>query len=224
MWETIKQFFIDNSAAIIISLIIGAVFFILGPLGLWFSGKKVKREKINKAKSELLDLIEGMLVNNEKITLSKLVTLFRAVERQNGSNLGLDSDLTNILEDLTLRFAKSKHLSSEQKDVYIERIDSLINSVGKKEENSDSIKREIPKSLKSIISDLKSKSEQKEIDPKELKNKIIQLENRLSNGTQNEPLIRMMRLIMEKKYFRWLMLIYVIVIFIFFILKEINFG
>ena len=75
MWETIKHFFLDNSAAIIISLLIGAVFFILGPLGLWFSGKKVKREKVNKAKSELLDLIESMLVNNEKITLSKLITL-----------------------------------------------------------------------------------------------------------------------------------------------------
>jgi lipopolysaccharide export LptBFGC system permease protein LptF len=225
MWEATKQFFIDNSAAIIISLIIGAVFFILGPLGLWFSGKKVKREKINKAKSELLDLIESMLVNNEKITLSKLVTLFKAVERQNGNNLGLDSDLNNILEDLTLRFARSKHLSSEQKDGYIERIDGLINSIGKENTIDDSTKREVPKSLKSIITDLKSESEQEKINPKNLKEKIIQLENRLSRSTSDDPLFRTLKLMMSRKYFKWLMIIYLIIIIIVFIIKGIeNFG
>ena len=152
MWNTIKQFLIDNQASIWVSLIVGAIFFILGPLGLWFSGKKVKREKINKAKSELLDLIESMLVNKEQITISKLLTLFRAIERQNSVNLGLDTDLNNILEDLSLRFAKSKHLSSDQKDAYLKQIDDLISDLElskKKEQSSDSIvQREIPKSMK----------------------------------------------------------------------------
>lgn len=189
-----------------------------------FLGKKVKREKLNKAKSELLDLIESMLVNNEKITISKLVTLFKAVERQNGNNLGLDSDLNNILEDLTLRFARSKHLSSEQKDAYIEKIDALINSINTKvndETSKELQQREIPKSLKTIFSELKSETESQNIDTKKLKDKIAQLEDRLKG--RNDPMVSMIRLIIEKKYFRLFMLIYVIIVLIILLAKELNF-
>ena len=229
MWETSKQFFIDNSAAIIISLVIGAVFFILGPLGLWFSGKKVKREKINKAKSELLDLIESMLVNNEKITVSKLITLFRAVERQNGNNLGLDADLNNILEDLTLRFARSKHLSPEQKDTYIDKIDKLIEFVNT-EENKDkkSIsleKREVPKSFKTIINELKTESESEKIDSKKLNEKIKQLEKKLI-GRNGDSMLKFTRLMREKPQFFWsIMIIYVIIVLAVLLMKnKINVG
>lgn len=223
MWESIKQFFIDNSSSIIVSLIIGAIFFVLGPLGLWFSGKKVKREKINKAKSELLDLIESMLVNNEKITISKLITLFRAVERQNGNNLGLDSDLNNILEDLTLRFAKSKHLSSEQKDSYIEKIDALINSIKSEESRNlkDNNQREIPKSLKSIITELKLETESANGDSKKMIDKIQQLEDKLKG--KNDPMISMIRILYERKYFRWVMVIYVIIVLIILLAKELKY-
>jgi hypothetical protein len=224
MWDPIKQFFIDNSSSIIVSLIIGAIFFILGPLGLWFSGKKVKREKINKAKSELLDLIESMLVNNEKITTSKLVTLFRAVERQNGNNLGLDSDLNNILEDLTLRFARSKHLSSDQKDSYIEKIDALINSITNdenQEKSKENLQREIPKSLKTIIDELKTESESADIDSKKLIDKIELLENKLKG--RNDPMISVIRILFEKKYYKWILLIYVIILLIVFLAKELKY-
>ena len=169
-----------------------------------------------------------MLVNNEKITVSKLITLFRAVERQNGNNLGLDSDLNNILEDLTLRFAKSKHLSSEQKDVYIDKIDKLIESVNKQElpdeEKTQIEKRELPKSFKTIIKDLKAESESENIDKKKLNEKIDQLEKRLV-GT-SDPFLRMIRIIREKPQLFWTaMLVYVIiVVLVLFITGKINFG
>ncbi len=220
MWESIKQFVYDNDAAIIISLVIGAIFFILGPLGLWFSGKKVKREKILKAKSELLDLIESMLVNDEKITISKLITLFRAVERQNGNNLGLDSDLNNTLEDLTLRFAKSKHLSSEQKDNYIQKIDGLISSIEDNSKKSAEVgKREIPKSLKSIINELKAESEAQNIDRDKLSEQIGLLERKFMRPSERDFSSILVRIFMDRKIFRWVMISYLLVLVILFIIK-----
>ena len=212
MWNTIKQFLIDNQASIWVSLIVGAIFFILGPLGLWFSGKKVKREKINKAKSELLDLIESMLVNKEQITISKLLTLFRAIERQNSVNLGLDTDLNNILEDLSLRFAKSKHLSSDQKDAYLKQIDDLISDLElskKKEQSSDSIvQREIPKSMKTIIEQLRE--EASNLNSENLTKQIDQLEKQYKRPS--DPFYVLSRIMREKpKEFLFAFLIYIIV-------------
>lgn len=216
MWETIIQFFIDNQSSIIVSLLIGAVFFILGPLGLWFSGKKVKREKINKAKAEFLDLIESMLVNNEKFSRSKVLTLFRAIERQNGINLESDSDIENLLEDLSLRFARSKHLSAEQKDNYAIKIDELINEINKSDENEtkqESIltrEREIPKSIKSIIADLKSESEN--LNSEKLSETVEKLE-KYHKRPSGDPFLLTMRIIKEKpKLFLGVMVFYVIVI------------
>lgn len=224
--ETITKFILDNSASIIVSLIIGALFFILGPLGLWFSGKKVKREKINKAKAELLDLIESMLVNKEQITISKLITLFRAVERQNGNNLGLDSDLNNTLEDLTLRFARSKHLSSEQKDAYIEQIDKLINSIHEQEQQEKTLNkndvRDVPKSFKSIINEIKSEAET--LNSEKLNEKIDLLEKKFIRP--NDPFALTFRILTERpKLFFITMAIYLAIVIAVLIFKgEISIG
>ena len=64
MWVEISQFWHENSANIIVSLIIGFVFFVLGPLGLWFSGKRIRRERLRKAKETLIDLLEGMVTSH----------------------------------------------------------------------------------------------------------------------------------------------------------------
>ncbi len=214
MWESIKQFFIDNQSSIVVSLIIGAIFFILGPLGLWFSGKKVKREKINKAKAEFLDLIESMLVNNENLSKSKILTLFRAIERQNGINIELDSDIENLLEDLSLRFARSKHLSAEQKDNYATKIDNLIKSLNQipdkvASETSILRERETPKSIKSIIADLKSESEN--LDSEKLNETIERLEK--YHKRPNDPILLTARIIKEKpRLFFAVLVVYVIII------------
>lgn len=215
MWELVSKFFIDNQSSIIVSLIIGAIFFILGPLGLWFSGKKVKREKIIKAKDEFLDLIESMLVNNENFSRSKTLTLFRAIERQNGISLELDSDIENLLEDLSLRFARSKHLSAEQKDDYAVRIDKLIISLNEKPDHETkdisflTREREIPKSIKSIINDLKTESEN--INSEKLKEIIEKLEK--YHKRPSDPFLLVARTIREKpRLFLSVLVVYVIII------------
>jgi len=88
MWEALAQFWHDNSANIVVSLLVGFVFFVLGPMGLWFSGKKIRRERIRKAKEMLIDLLEGMIVNQAAVDEDKLRSVFRAVERD------IDTDLS----------------------------------------------------------------------------------------------------------------------------------
>jgi hypothetical protein len=160
MWTFINDFIKNNTDNIIVSLITGVLFFVLGPLGLWFSNKKIRKEKINKSKDKILDLAESMLVNGEKVNEIKLSNIFFAVSRQNDVNLEIDTDLTNILEDLILRFASSKHLAPNQKDDYIEKIQTLIRDVETKQRESinrqtdTEQKREIPKSIKKIVDDM----------------------------------------------------------------------
>ena len=82
MLDSILEFWRSNSASIIVSLIVGFLFFVLGPLGLWFSGRKIRRERIRKAKDSLLDLLEGMVVNQAPTGERKLRSVFRAIERE----------------------------------------------------------------------------------------------------------------------------------------------
>ena len=97
----------NNSSNIIVSFITGLIFFVLGPIGLWFSRKKIKQERTRKAKDALLDIVEGMLVNQEKIDEQKLSVLFRDVERDIDVDLGENYDVDRLLEDITLRFEKA---------------------------------------------------------------------------------------------------------------------
>lgn len=99
-----------------VSLGVGLVFFVLGPIGVWFSGRKIRRERIRKAKEMLIDLIEGMLVSQEAITTAKLKQLFNAVEREVETSIDSEYDLERLFEDISLRFQRSKHLDATQKD------------------------------------------------------------------------------------------------------------
>ena len=198
MWESIAQFCSANSASIIVSVLIGAVFFILGPLGLWFSGKKVRREKIYKAKSDFLDLTESMMVNKDKIDVPKLLILFRAVERQNGIDLGLESDIENLLGDLALRFSQSKHLSSEQKDAYLDQINALIEKLYEPVKHdlpaADETSRVLPKSMQSVVTELRQLAEK--LNSAELKEKADALEKNYRRP--NDPFYSMFRVIRER--------------------------
>lgn len=153
--ESLSTFWEANSSGIIASLIIGFIFFVLGPLGLWFSGKKVKKEHIKKAKENLLDVFEGMLVNREELNLKKLTTVFHAVEREIGITLEESYDLENIFGDLALRFEKSKHLSPDQKEEYFKRVNGLINEI-REEQHKEERERIIPRSYSKIINDLRT--------------------------------------------------------------------
>lgn len=153
MWDEIVKFLTDNRASLIANLVAGLVFFVLGPVVIGFSNRKFRKEKLNRAKDAFLDLLENMLVNKEGVTKEKLTTLFHAVSREHSVNLEVDTDLQYLLEDLSLRFAKSKHLSPAQKDEYSNRIEEIKKLLEKQPEPEE---RRMPKSYNRIFEELEA--------------------------------------------------------------------
>ncbi|MBK9402922.1 MAG: hypothetical protein IPN57_00090 [Ignavibacteria bacterium] len=175
MWEDILKFLTENKSSLFTNFIAGLVFFVLGPVVLGLSNRKFRKEKLNRAKDSFLDLFENMLVNKETVSKEKLSTLFHAVSRQHSVNMEVDTDLQYLLEDLSLRFATSKHLSPVQKDEYSNRIEEIQKLLEGKPEQEE---RRIPKSFTRIFEELDSKVEignkdeiVKQVD--ELKSKLM---------------------------------------------------
>jgi hypothetical protein len=79
-------FWNENSSSIVVSFVVGFIFFVLGPIGVWFSGRKIRRERVQKAKDLLIDLVEGMIVSHEEITLEKLKKMYRAINNKKDSH------------------------------------------------------------------------------------------------------------------------------------------
>ncbi len=162
-WQTALEFAKANTSSIIVSLIIGFLFFVLGPIGLWFSGRRIRRERLRKAKDSMVDLLEGMLVNQEDVTPEKLDLLFNAVGREIDVSLHgvYDGDL--LIEDMMLRFQKSRHLDAQQKQDYFAKLRNVRLALHEKPESI--IKRPLPRRDQEIIDDIRVKvSEQKEVN------------------------------------------------------------
>lgn len=154
MWGSISQFWHDNSANIVVSLMVGFVFFVLGPLGLWFSGKRIRRERIRKAKETLIDLLEGMVVNQAQTDEAKLKSVFQAVERDIDIDLSGEYQLNHWLGDVILRFERSRHLSAEQKQTYYESVRKFFDQINAK--RSESPRLEVPRKYEPVVADLKT--------------------------------------------------------------------
>lgn len=184
--EEIIKFWDENFSNIMISLGVGFVFFVLGPIGVWFSGKRIRKERVRKAKEMLIDLIEGMLVTQEKITTDKLKQLFNAVEREVETTIDSDYDLERLFEDVSLRFQRSKHLDATQKDSYSNTLLSLSESLEKAQKSGA---RVIPRSYEVLIGELR---EAVESNNQVSANKAIaEIEEKVSKIPQEaEPLIR----------------------------------
>src|SRR2546430_16407249 len=107
--EQLSLFWKANADVIVISLVVGFLFFVLGPIGVWFSGRKIRRERQRKAKEMLVDLVEGMIVTQEEVTPAKLGSIFNAVEREVEVEIGGSYDPERLFEDVMLRFQRSRH-------------------------------------------------------------------------------------------------------------------
>ncbi len=197
--DQIISFWTQNSSNIVVSFVIGFVFFVLGPIGVWFSGRKIRRERIKKAKELLIDLAEGMIVSHEEITLEKLKKMFRAIEREVDVSIDSHYDLERLFEDVMLRFQRSKHLDSEQKDAYAKKLSELNSFLAKKDQVKETVN--IPKSYEKLFSELSSNIERNEKEAinenlEELKKKVAR-----RNGI-NDPILNVfgfyLRFLQEK--------------------------
>lgn len=186
--EDVIKFWNDNYSNIMVSLGVGLVFFVLGPIGVWFSGRKIRRERIRKAKEMLIDLIEGMLVSQESITTAKLKQLFNAVEREVETSIDTEYDLERLFEDVSLRFQRSKHLDATQKNAYSKTLLDLVESI---KQSQASGARIIPRRYESIFLDLRKSIENQDIQKS---NKVLdELEEKFSRlPMEAEPFIRIL--------------------------------
>ena len=153
MW-TISEFatlWDEHGMTLVISLVVGLLFFVLGPAATAFSRARIRHERVTKIKDSLINIVEGMLVNQEQITAEKLSRMFRATEREVGVVVGSDYDLEMLVEDVALRFQRSQHLEATQKDNYLkillELADSQVATPGKGT-------RPMPRTYKAILDEL----------------------------------------------------------------------
>ncbi len=191
MWESVIQFWQNNSSNIIVSLIVGFIFFVLGPLGLWFSGRKVRRERVRKAKEVLIDLLEGMIVSRAQIDERKLRSLFRSVERDVDIDLSGDYHIDHWLGDVALRFERSRHLSSEQKQSYYENIRAIMEELHSKQNKEPAF--DVPRKYEPILNELKSSVSSNDVESSE---KIIEeLERSMAaRERSSDPLLNVFRI------------------------------
>ncbi len=180
----LAEFWKGNSGSILASLIVGLIFFVLGPIGLWFSGRRIRDERIRKAKEMLIDLVEGMLVNQEVVTPDKLLTLLRAVEREIDVDLEASYSLDWLFEDILLRFQRSKHLDAQQKNDYAKRLWELGEQSRKAEEQRS--RRPLPRRLGAILEELQESEEpSSSTRNREL---LEELESRVRKDTAHGPI------------------------------------
>lgn len=191
MWESVIQFWQNNSSNIIVSLIVGLIFFVLGPLGLWFSGRKVRRERVRKAKEVLIDLLEGMIVSRAQIDERKLRSLFRSIERDIDIDLSGDYHIDHWLGDVALRFERSRHLSSDQKQSYYENIRSIMEELHLKKNQAPAF--DVPRKYEPILNELKSSVSRGDVESSE---KIIEeLERSMAaRERSSDPLLNVFKI------------------------------
>ena len=182
--DQLAIFWKANADAIIVSLVVGFIFFVLGPIGVWFSGRKIRTERQRKAKDILIDLVEGMVVTQEEITSEKLGGMFRAVEREVEVEIGESYDVERLFEDVLLRFQRSKHLDAAQKDAYSKRLNELTVSFKKKD---DVETRVLPRAYAKIIAELRVAAEADDKD--KLQELMSELEGRFHYTRDRDPVL-----------------------------------
>jgi hypothetical protein len=182
--QGLLDFWNANFGTIIASLIVGLVFFVLGPIGVWFSGRRIKEERFRNAKEEMADLVESMLVSQESIDLKRLRGILHATEPAVDVDVESSYDIEQLLEDVSLRFEKSKHLDAKQKDVYAEKIATCIETA--KARSTDVAEESVPRAYNKILADLQLALNSKDWKrasqfTKELKRRLVDTEEEPPN-------------------------------------------
>ena len=209
-------FWDEHGTTLAITLGAGLLFFVLGPLAAAFSRRKIRRERVDKVKDSLANLLEGMLVNQEDISGDKLHRMLRATEREADVILGSAYDLERLIDDVSLRFQRSPHLDATQKNGYLKTLSDLADALAKSEEEEVD-RRTVPVSYDRILSGLTSSMESG--DKEKASVYIARLKEKLSRGVFSDsddlpfPLFSSyLRLMRRPKIVRVLALVYLVLI------------
>lgn len=114
-------------------------------------------ERAKRAREELLDIIESNVINKQNPTNDLIENLLYAVEREHEVNLRNVLSPIVLLQDVSLRLQKSRHLDVGQKRIYSEEIENLIKSLQLE-------KTDLPTGLLSLFNDLEESINQNQFD------------------------------------------------------------
>lgn len=174
------DYFIQNWVSILFTIFLASIFYYLSARGI----KKViasrQEERLKIAKESIIDVLEHQIINNSDIDTDKIIHLLNAISRERGVNLSNEYTYLDLLEDLELRFAKSKHLKNEQREEYIEKIENLL----KKIEDEKSI---IIPPYERVFNDLEESIEIKNTESINQNLKILRTKLILEKEKRNKP-------------------------------------
>ncbi|PPQ49030.1 hypothetical protein C5G87_10585 [Paenibacillus peoriae] len=87
----------------------------------------IERERTKRAHHEILDTLESYIINKEPIRVVQIKHLIESCEREyNISFRGFISP-TTLLQDVSFRLQRSKHLNVQEKANYAQTVEELIN-------------------------------------------------------------------------------------------------
>lgn len=151
------DYIIQNWESIIIAIFLASIFYLLSARGINKVITSRQEERLKIAKESIVDVLEHQIINNSDINTDKIIHLLNATSRERGVNLTNEYTSLDLLEDLELRFAKSKHLKNEQREEYIGKIEILL------KKNEDEISTIIP-SYEKVLTDLEESIEKDNIE------------------------------------------------------------
>ena len=153
----IEAFISEYLPSIIVTVLVALIFFIAGQY-LWrYKEKSAEYERYKKAKETVIDVLESSLINKQSISPERIKHLISAAERE--QNVELIDSPKSLVEDLELRFEKSKHLDTEQQRHYIDQIEEMIAKIER-----ESIISSVPLSHGEILISLKEDIEAEKKD------------------------------------------------------------
>lgn len=145
-------FLSKNWESILITFLFGFLFLIVGLYFFRYKEKSAEYERYKKSKEIVIDILESSLINKQSISPERIRHSISASERE--QNTELKDPPKVLLEDLELRFEKSKHLDPEQQAHYIDQIEEIISKIESKSKSSS-----VPLSYEEILTSLKENIE-----------------------------------------------------------------
>jgi len=208
LYETFIIIISEQMINIITTMGVSFFFFILTTWGLEKYLKTAEIERKIRAKENILDLLESSLIFKQDINPKKILHLVNAVGREHELDIFSYLTIINLLEELELRFEKSKHLDPTKKKEYTRKIEDLISELENEEENL-----EIPITYNKLLEEL-TKNIKNSVKTSALKNIDI-LKNKLIYRPYDSSFSIISNLSnIRRSYLLYILLIYLIIIFI----------
>ncbi|POA86211.1 hypothetical protein C1882_10505 [Pseudomonas sp. FW305-E2] len=121
--------FISNNwlsiASILIGVLVAYVFYRLQQK----DSASAASERTKHATSDLLDVVESYVINKQDLSRTLIDNLIQAAERFHKVSLSSSCTPITLLQDVSLRLQRSRHLDIPQKSNYSTKIEELISDV-----------------------------------------------------------------------------------------------